>query len=346
MTKTVLTTENLTIGYRHRRKAPTVVARNLSLSLREGEVVCLIGPNGVGKSTLMRTMTGLQPGLSGEVVLEDSRISDLAPGEMARRIGVVLTERVNVGMLSGFALAALGRHPHTGWSGRLTEEDIQAVHWAISAVGAENLTWRLVSELSDGERQKIMIARALAQEPHTIVLDEPTAYLDLPRRVEIMGLLRSLARNTGKAILLSTHDLDLALRSADLIWLMYPGGNLKEGAPEDLVLSGALEEAFANEGVEFDREHGAFVLARRLGKKVGLQGDGIASFWTRRALEREGFLVLPQDEQEYEEAVRVTVQNEDSGPVWRTCINEEFSDHSSIYQMVRYLRIHLNSESS
>ncbi len=189
-------------------------------------------------------------------------------------IGIVLTERVNVGMLSSFALVALGRHPYTGWSGRLTTEDHAAVEWALKAVGAAELSSQHVAEISDGERQKVMIARALAQAPRLIILDEPTAYLDLPRRAEIMSLLKRLARTTHRAIIFSTHDLELALRSADGMWLLSHGkeicrtnamtgkaATISTGAPEDLALDGSMDNTFESEGVTFDQRNGSFVIA-------------------------------------------------------------------------------------
>ncbi len=160
--------------------------------------------------------------------------------------------------------------------------------------GQQNLADRVFNTMSDGERQKILIARALAQEPDLMILDEPTAFLDLPRRVECLSLLGDLAHRTGRTILLSTHDLDLALRSADRIWLLPYGGKLNAGVPEDLVLSGAFERAFADLGVRFDVETGTFQTARRANKQVVLIGQGSNYFWTRRALEREGYSVESQ----------------------------------------------------
>jgi iron complex transport system ATP-binding protein len=151
--------------------------------------------------------------------------------------------------------------------------------------------------LSDGERQKLLIARALAQEPAVMLLDEPTAYLDLPRRVEMMLLLRGLARKTGRAILLSTHDLDLALRNADRIWLMPKGSEMQIGAPEDLVLSGAFERAFASEGVLFDRQTGSFKPQVETTKTIAVQGDGVRLIWTVRALERAGYAIRDEASQ-------------------------------------------------
>lgn len=282
----VLQTYDLTIGYSRPRR---VVVDGLNLSLAAGELVCLIGPNGVGKSTLMRTIAGLQPPLAGHVSLMGDDLGQLSARELAQRLSMVLTERVDAGLLPAYNLVALGRHPYTGWSGKLSDHDAAIVRQAIEAVGAVELAGRSVNELSDGERQKIMIARALAQEPDLMLLDEPTAYLDLPRRVEMMGLLRRLAHETGRAILLSTHDLDLALRSADRIWLLPNGGPMQVGAPEDLVLSGAFEAAFHSEGVIFDPQTGSFAISETHRGRITLEGEGLPLVWTQRALERVGF---------------------------------------------------------
>ena len=286
-----LSAHNLNIGYTAPRKPPVVVAENLNLALQAGEMVCLIGPNGVGKSTLMRTIAGLQPPLAGDMMLAGTDLTRLRAAERAQRLSLVLTERIDVGMLSAYGLVALGRHPYTNWSGRLTEHDESVVRWALAAVDALALATRQVNELSDGERQKIMIARALAQEPDLMLLDEPTAFLDLPRRVEMMRLLRELAHTTGRAILLSTHDLDLALRSADRIWLMATDGTLQVGAPEDLVLSGAFADVFQSEGVTFNPHTGSFVVNTQQRGTIALTGSGLPLIWTRRALERAGFSV-------------------------------------------------------
>ena len=287
----VLRTESLSIGYRRTRRAAAVVASGLRFSLRAGELVCLLGPNGAGKSTLMRTLARLQPALSGRIWLDGRLLEELRPGQLARRLSVVLTDRVDVGAMSGFGLASLGRHPYTGWTGTLNESDERIVRWALQAVRADGLADRLIVEMSDGERQKILIARALAQEPRVMLLDEPTAFLDLPRRVEVMDLLRRLARENGQAILLSTHDLDLALRNADRLWLLSAEGALYDGAPEDLVLSGAFERVFSAEGVTFDRDHGSFHSREESCGLVLLRGEGASVFWARRALERIGYAV-------------------------------------------------------
>ena len=285
-----LQAEGLGVGYQQ------PILKGLNLALRAGELVCLIGPNGAGKTTLMRTLAGMLKPLEGAVRLDGEDMSRIKPLELARRLAVVLTERVEIGNLSAYGLAALGRYPYTGWHGRLTAEDRQVVEMAMAQAGCLALGERSVRELSDGERQKVMIARALAQQPQVLLLDEPTAFLDLPRRVELMRLLRGLARETESAILLTTHDLDLALRVADRLWLISSGGDFKEGIPEELALNGAIEEVFMSEGVRFDHERGAFQVNLPVRGSVWLGGDdGVAVAWTWRALERIGFEVREYD---------------------------------------------------
>lgn len=324
--------EGLSIGYLHGTRGKTVIAENLDLKLFHGEVVCLVGPNGAGKSTLLRSLTGLQTPLSGKVTIDGTDILELDIKARARKISVVLTERVNAGILPVFDLVALGRHPHTDWTGHLSDKDLSAINRALISVGAADLRDRNVNELSDGERQKIMIARALAQEPAIIVLDEPTAFLDLPRRVEILGLLKKLTRSTNRAILLSTHDLDLAIRAADRIWLMDSAGAIHSGAPEDLVLGGELETVFAGEGVSFEREHGSFHLAAVTSGYIRLEGEGHAAAWTQRALRREGIDVS----KEGRSVVRVNTLPE--GFSWSVDDGNKTVNCPSIYEMIKTVR--------
>ncbi len=320
----LLTAVDLSVGYAGRRRSPRTVLTDVSVGLDAGQLVCLLGPNGSGKSTLLRTLAGMQPPLAGRVGLSGRPLDTLTPRELARRVGVVLPERVSPGMLSAAALVALGRYPHTDWTGRLRPRDNDAVRQAMHAVGIEELAHRAVGHLSDGERQKVMIARALAQEPAVLVLDEPTAFLDLPGRVGIMALLSRLAHaagggdadtdGAGRAVVLSTHDLDLALRSADLVWLLDGHGHLTCGAPEDLVLGGSFEAAFARQAVRYDAESGSFHVAVEPTGTVWLQGSGLAGRWTRRALERRGYRV---EEARGAEDPRVDVIDEDDERIWR-----------------------------
>lgn len=331
MSDAILTTHNLTIGYKTSRKTFRSVASNISVSLKPGELVCLLGPNGAGKSTLLRTLAGMQSPIQGEVRLLGDDVYKLPPQELAKRLSLVLTEKLDVGILSAYSLVALGRYPYTNWWGKLTPEDETTVAWALKSVGAARLAQRNVSELSDGERQKIAIARALAQSPIAMLLDEPTAFLDLPRRVEIMQLLRQLAWENNQAILLSTHDLNLALRLADKVWLLASNGTLHVGAPEDLVLSGAFAETFHSEGVEFDVASGEFLLNIPYKRKVHLVGKGIAVFWTTRALQRIGFQVS----QDAEILIEAIAQEEPA--YWRTTIGNSVYTHNSLYELVKFL---------
>ena len=321
---------DLGIGYAPRRGPRLEVARHIDAHLLAGELVCLLGPNGAGKSTLMRTLAGLQKPLAGAVCLKGRDLHDLTESERARRLGLVLTERVEVGNLSAYALVALGRYPYTGWAGRLSPTDEAVVRWAMDAVGAANLASRSVGELSDGERQKVMIARALAQEPAVLLLDEPTAFLDLPRRVEILQLLRRLASDRNRAVLLATHDLDLALRCADRLWLLPPDGPLQTGAPEDLVLSGAFQRTFAD--VEFDPVLGSFHLMREPDGEVGLVGDGLHARWTARALERAGFRVAT------DAPTCVELIHDDNGTAWQLHTATGDRVCATLYEVVQCLK--------
>lgn len=293
MTDSTIEARSLSIGYTHSRGDKTIVASGIDVRLKPGELVCLLGPNGAGKSTLMRTLSAMQNPLAGTVLLDGQDIHRMEPQARARVLSVVLTERINVGLLDAYSLVSLGRYPYTGWSGKLTGEDHRVVASALRAVNAEEFANRQVIELSDGERQRVMMARALAQEPRLMVLDEITAFLDLPRRVDIMRTLRQLARETHKAILLSTHDLELALRSADKVWLLPKGGPLQVGTPEELVLNGSFERTFRSEGVDFDPRSGMFRLHKDSTGEVEVHGDSLHAIWTARAVERHGYVVVP-----------------------------------------------------
>jgi cobalamin transport system ATP-binding protein len=332
MNEPMLDLHKLTIGYSRARRPDFIVAEDLSVTLRAGEMACLLGPNGAGKSTLMRTIAGMQAPLAGRVLLRGEDIHRLSSRALARRLSVVLTERASVGILSAYALVALGRHPHTNWAGTLTEKD----HGAMQTVGATELARRSVDELSDGERQKVMVARALAQEPQVMILDEITAFLDLPRRIEMMQILRDLAHRENRAILLSTHDLDLALRSADRIWLLPMDGEICAGMPEDLVLSGAFSAAFASEGVEFGQRDGSFKIHRRAAiGEIGVTGEETRAYWTARALERHGFQVHRNGT---EPAVKTEVLFDDGRTVWQLIIEGELHTFTSLEDLISFMR--------
>ncbi len=243
---------NLSIGYTAKGNEK-VVANQLHGAIKAGELTCLLGQNGIGKSTLLRTLSAFQPKLSGSVLLHGREIDSYTDKELSRMIGVVLTERPDVQNMNVTELVSMGRSPYTGFWGTLTSEDRQIVDEAIQLVGIVSLQGRMVHTLSDGERQKVMIAKALAQQTPVIYLDEPTAFLDFPSKVEIMQLLHRLAQNEQKTIFLSTHDVELALQIADCLWLMEPKG-LSVGSPLELASQGVLSRFIEREGIIFDKD--------------------------------------------------------------------------------------------
>ena len=297
----ILTTQKLSIGYSKNSKT-NAVQSGLDLQLKAGELVCLIGPNGSGKSTLLRTMGGLQQALSGHVLLDGHDLSTLTHLEKALRIALVLTERVEIENTSVYQIVALGRHPHNNWWGSLDENSDSLVRKALKMVHLEHKVNSHLNELSDGERQRTMIAKALAQDTPIILLDEPTAHLDLPNRVEIMLLLHKLAHDTQKCILLSTHELDLALQAADRIWLMSADQGVECGVPEDLVFNGSFNRAFQSKAFVFNAANGNFSMNYPMSKSVSVFGDKTRMYWTLRALARAGFSV----EQDAEVIIEVT----------------------------------------
>ena len=243
---------DVSIGYKTRQGLKTV-ATGITASIFSGELTCLLGRNGVGKSTLLRTLAGFQPKLGGSIVIDGRQQEDYTARELAQRLGVVLTERPDVQQMTVWELVAMGRSPYTGFWGRLDHDDELMVKQAISQVGIDELTQRQVTTLSDGERQKVMIAKALAQQTSIIFLDEPTAFLDYPSKVETLLLLRRIGREAQKTIFLSTHDLELALQVADRLWLMDDATGLSIGTPAELAQKGVLA-AFVERasGVSFD----------------------------------------------------------------------------------------------
>lgn len=274
-----LQTHALSTGYNN----PVLhLLENMSLTLHAGELVCLMGPNGVGKSTLMRTLAGLQRPLAGSVTLEGR------PGmPPEHQVAVVLTEKIAGVNMTVYELVTFGRYPYLDWNMRLREEDKKIIGQAISQTRIHGFTHKKLYELSDGQLQLVMIARALAQDTAVILLDEPTAHLDLNNRVEIMKLLQRLARETGKAILVATHELDLALQTADILWVAGKDKTLLTGLPEDLVLQGTLDEIFQLKG--YDLKTGQIYHTAFRNKTVALHGEGYLYRWTRNALERNGY---------------------------------------------------------
>ncbi len=331
----LLKTKDLLVGYKAGSERQKCVAGPIDAEIHAGELICLLGPNGAGKSTLLRTVAGLQRSLNGIVELDGENVFKLRPDQIAKKISLVLTDSVRSANLDVYSLVSLGRYPYSGWLGTLSTEDKKIIQWAIESTHVEKFLNRKVSQLSDGECQKVMLARALAQNTPLIILDEPTAHLDLPSRIELMRLLHQLARKTNKGILISTHELDLALQVADKIWLLKKDGSLEAGSPEELVLNGTFESAFDKAGVMFDKSTGTFNIHQNSGRAIKVVGEGASAFWTKRALLREGFDIANIDSA----TISVEVQESESGSKWLFTQNKavrEFKSLESFLQIIKH----------
>lgn len=324
-------THALSIGYVLKGGRKKVVHEALDLRLMPGQVTCLLGLNGAGKSTLLRTLCGFQPPLKGEIRLLDKPLAGYNQNDFALTVGVVLTEKTNAGGITVYELVSLGRHPYTGFFGRLKERDRMAVELSLEAVGIVSKAAQYVSELSDGERQKAMIAKALAQECPVILLDEPTAFLDVTSRIATMVLLRKLAVEQQKAVLLSTHDLDLAIQMGDCLWLQEKGRPMVCGTPEDLIMGGAFESFFRKEGIAFDPATGKLnIQASR--RPIGIEGDFLTAYWVGNALVRNGYRPSPPLK-EYP-----VVRCEAPGRLWMAWPDGKTEAFHSVAELIAYMR--------
>ncbi|MCI8999116.1 MAG: ABC transporter ATP-binding protein [Muribaculaceae bacterium] len=296
---------DLVTGYKV-RGGYVKISTGFDAVLMSGELTCLLGPNGAGKSTLLRTLSAFQPPVSGEIEIEGKPLKSYSDTQLSRVLGVVLTERVSLANMTVEELVGLGRSPYTGFWGTLSSHDKEVVEKSIAHVKIEGLRDRMVNTLSDGERQKVMIAKALAQETPVIFLDEPTAFLDYPSKVEIMQLLYRLAHEQDKTVFMSTHDMELALQIADKLWLLDRKAGVRIGTPEDLSLSGDMARYFEREGVEFDPVNGLFRIKNHATRKVRVSGDGAACNMLRKALLRNGIQSVEADEPACEVEIIVT----------------------------------------
>ncbi len=294
---TVLAARDLVAGYKRLRRSIKIVEVE-HLDATAGHLVALLGANGTGKSTLLRTLVGTQPALSGAVLVDGVPLARLDRHERARRIAVVLTDRVEPGWLTVGDVISLGRHPHTDWRGHLADHDVQVAQQAAGRLGVAALWSRPFGELSDGQRQRAMVARALAQEPAVLVLDEPTAFLDVAGRVELTIALADLARD-GLTVIVATHDLDLALAHADRVWLVNDGV-VADQSPENLVASGDLTRAFSDGIVEVDTTTGNVRARLRDGQPVVVHGHDLDSQLVRRMVTRLGATVVEPEETDSE----------------------------------------------
>lgn len=323
--KTILKVNDLDIGYNQKR-----VLSGLNLDLKSGELTCLLGPNGSGKSTLIRSLTGIQKPLSGDVSIQDQPLESISHKEMAKKLSLVLTDRITPGNLTAYALISLGRFPYTSWMGALNDTDKQLIQDAMQVTGTLDFADRHIGELSDGEKQKVMIARALVQDTDIIILDEPTAHLDSPNRIEIFHLLKELTVNTGKTILISTHEIDMAIEHSDNMWLVMPDKNIATGLPEDLILNGALESAFGSEELSFDYIKGRFKKSKEgTTREFDIAGNPIHVKWTQNALDRSALMISSE--------LKIVIEGEIDNPIWR--IPSTGKAFNSIQLLIKYLKL-------
>lgn len=286
--KQIVEISQLTTGYRA-SSSEHIVSRDIDLQANSGELIMLMGPNGSGKSTLMQTIAGLIRPLVGEVCIAGHPVRQIKDRERAKLMSLVLTDRIEHTSLTVWDIVTTGRYPYLGQRGKLHQADIEILQRSLETCRLASMAQRCFSELSDGEKQRVMIARALAQETPLMLLDEPTAHLDLPSRLEVLTMLRQLARDLDKSILVSTHELDLAIQWADGIWLFDTAGGITSGAPEELILSGDIERVFGNERLHFDADSGEFCLITEHRQVVRLLAEGLQYTWSMRALQRMGY---------------------------------------------------------
>lgn len=284
--KAYISSSGLSIGY---KKKATSLYKNLSFELYKGELVCLLGANGAGKSTLLRTISRSQSATDGTIFIGDKDINVYTEKELSHILGLVLTDKISAGGFTVRELVELGRYPYTGFFGQLSKADKEIAQKAMEDVGISHKADSYVAELSDGEKQKAMIAKSLTQECPIVLLDEPTAFLDVESRMEIMNLLRSLAVEQNKVILLSTHDIDIALLLADKLWLLSRKSGLKCGVTEDLVTSGELDYFFGTDKIYFNKETGQFLPNQKKNKRVIIESEKYLYHWTQNLLAKFGF---------------------------------------------------------
>ena len=252
----ILSTENLNVGYRS-RKEETLVASHINMEVKEGELVAIIGVNGVGKSTLLRSLCGVQEALKGEIFIAGNSLKTISSEKLAGLISIVLTEQPISKNLSVFELIALGRQPYTNWIGTLTLGDLEHIKEALRLVGIEPLEHKKCYELSDGQLQKALIARAIAQDTPLVILDEPTTHLDIYHQAYVLKLLKNLTKQTNKGILFATHEINLALQLCDRIVLLHDN-KVTTGTPAQLIEEDVFSNMFPGDLIVFDKQSQSF----------------------------------------------------------------------------------------
>jgi iron complex transport system ATP-binding protein len=323
----VIELKNISIGYGN----DPALLRGLSLTAGKGELVALAGRNGSGKSTLLRSILGLLPLLEGSCLLEGKAVETLEARIRARMISYVSSGLKDPGSIRVEELVSLGRIPYTGWMGKLSSVDRMLVDRTLQETGLASLRSRPMDQLSDGERQRAMIARAVVQDTPVMILDEPASYLDIASKFELLGML-SAYRDRGKTIVYSTHDLESALGTADKFWVIEEG-KVHQGAPEDLGISGIFDRLFASSGVRYDRVKGKFRLDPSPRGSLQLTGDeGLVRTWTQHALERIGY----STGKDPVEGI-LHIEGGPGNPLWTVNRSGKQTRFTSLYNLARFL---------
>lgn len=328
--KEILSFESLLIGYISGTKRKILMPQLRARALK-GELIALIGENGIGKSTLLRTISGLQVAIEGSILIEGKSLNSYSRLDFAQHVGYISTEPVKVSNMKVFDLVALGRFPYTDWLGKLTGNDQVIIEDSIAKVGMEAFRNTYITELSDGERQRVMIARVLAQDTEIMVMDEPTAYLDIRSKYEIIHLLHDLSRIRNKTVIFSTHDLNVAVSEADKVWLML-NNSFKEGAPEDSIISGDFNDLFKDSPVRFNQTDGSFTFRNEFKGTINLEGEGICRLWTEKALNRTGFSLSERPTK-----ITIKVIALSKGFKWLLESDKVKKEFDSVYDLVRWL---------
>jgi len=333
----ILNLEDLWLGY-----APgAYLVKHATDEIRSGEMIALAGRNGTGKSTLLRTIAGIQKPVKGNVQLQNRPLSSYSPRDFATHISFVGTGISLVEKLTVFEMVALGRHPYTNWWGKIMEKDRHKIHQSIRFVGMEDFTEARVHRLSDGERQRVMIAMALAQDTRIMILDEPTAFLDIPNRIGILEVLNKL-KSQGRTVIFSTHEFDNIFSYADKVWVIH-NEQLLVGAPEDLGIQGTYEHIFSDSGVTFDRDNLRFLRRGSLDRRLELSGEqGMVSYWTRRALERGGFRVSEnytsgKESNDAAHAISVIIEKRQGHFSWNIHTEDTNRTFETLYDVMGFL---------
>jgi iron complex transport system ATP-binding protein len=327
--KEILSVDSLRIGYGSGKNANSLLPP-LNARADVGELIAVIGRNGIGKSTLLRTLTGLQKQLGGEIFYFGKNIKDYTRIELAQQVGYISTEIVKVSNMRVYDLVSLGRFPHTDWIGRVGVRDHEVITDALKKTSMSSFAQKFVSELSDGERQKAMIARILAQDTGIMIMDEPTAFLDVASKYEILHLMHLLSGSGNKTIIFSTHDLQMAISQADKIWLILEN-ELIEGAPEDLMLAGEFDHLFDSSTVIFNSGDGTFSFRSDTRGVIYLEGEGNKRYWTEKAINRAGFKVSK------EKTLPYILLPSESNFLWKLFKENGVHEFNSLYELIRYL---------